>query len=251
MGDSLRLAGTNVDAAATAELDPAIAFELAISGADRVGVEMKAPCQIASAGQSLARLEIVAQDAEDDLRDQLFADGDFAAAGKPELHGGNIISCRLPGEKVVKAKSRNHCRFSGSGSMMKRMNLSETIFLFFLALIIFGPKKLPEIARQIGKYMNEFRRASNEFKAQIEQEIAHLEVEKPSDSSAEPGAGGHCQPYVELCAERSRAQPESDSADVPATLAASEEDEPLFASKNGSGATDRFRRPRQLPILKT
>src|SRR5262249_30335621 len=43
---------------------------------------------------------------------------------------------------------------------------------------IFGPKKLPEIARQVGKMMNEFRRASNEFKAQIEQEIAHLEVEE-------------------------------------------------------------------------
>lgn len=61
---------------------------------------------------------------------------------------------------------------------MKRMSFSETIFLFFLALIIFGPKKLPEIARQVGKFMNEFRRASNEFKSQIEQEIAHLEVEK-------------------------------------------------------------------------
>ncbi len=60
---------------------------------------------------------------------------------------------------------------------MKRMSFSETIFLFFLALIIFGPKKLPEIARQVGKFVNEFRRASNEFKAQIEQEIAHLEVE--------------------------------------------------------------------------
>lgn len=60
---------------------------------------------------------------------------------------------------------------------MNGMSFSETIFLFFLALIIFGPKKLPEIARQIGKYMNEFRRASNEFKSQIEQEIAHLEVE--------------------------------------------------------------------------
>ena len=57
------------------------------------------------------------------------------------------------------------------------MSFSETIFLFFLALIVFGPKKLPEIARQIGKFMNEFRRASNEFKSQIEQEIAHLEVE--------------------------------------------------------------------------
>src|SRR5258708_37130644 len=70
-----------------------------------------------------------------------------------------------------------HCRFSVSGSMMNGMSLSETIFLFFLALIIFGPKKLPEIARQVGKYLNEFKRASNEFKAQIEQEIAHLEVE--------------------------------------------------------------------------
>jgi sec-independent protein translocase protein TatB len=58
------------------------------------------------------------------------------------------------------------------------MTFSETIFLFFLALIVFGPKKLPEIARQIGKALNEFRRASNEFKAQIEQEISNLEVEK-------------------------------------------------------------------------
>jgi len=62
------------------------------------------------------------------------------------------------------------------GSIMNRMSFSETIFLFFLALVIFGPKKLPEIARQVGKVLNEFRRASNEFKAQIEQEIAHLEV---------------------------------------------------------------------------
>jgi sec-independent protein translocase protein TatB len=63
------------------------------------------------------------------------------------------------------------------GSMMKRMGFSETIFLFFLALIIFGPKKLPEIARQVGKALNEFRRASNEFKAQIESEISQLEME--------------------------------------------------------------------------
>jgi TatA/E family protein of Tat protein translocase len=62
----------------------------------------------------------------------------------------------------------------------ERMGFSETIFLFFLALIIFGPKKLPEIARQVGKALNEFRRASNEFKAQIEQEIANLEHESPS-----------------------------------------------------------------------
>jgi TatA/E family protein of Tat protein translocase len=57
------------------------------------------------------------------------------------------------------------------------MGFSETVFIFLLALIIFGPKKLPEIGRQIGKALNEFRRASNEFKAQIESEIANLERE--------------------------------------------------------------------------
>jgi TatA/E family protein of Tat protein translocase len=59
------------------------------------------------------------------------------------------------------------------------MNLgfSEMVFLFLLALIIFGPKKMPEIGRQIGKALNEFKRASNEFKAQIETEIANIERE--------------------------------------------------------------------------
>ncbi len=63
--------------------------------------------------------------------------------------------------------------------MMEVMNLgfSEMIFIFFLALIIFGPKKLPEIGRQIGKALNEFKRASNEFRAQIESEINNLEAE--------------------------------------------------------------------------
>jgi TatA/E family protein of Tat protein translocase len=51
------------------------------------------------------------------------------------------------------------------------------VFLFLLALIIFGPKKMPEIGRQIGKALNDFKRASNEFKAQIETEIANIERE--------------------------------------------------------------------------
>lgn len=66
-----------------------------------------------------------------------------------------------------------------SGQYDDSMNLgfSEMVFIFFLALIIFGPKKLPEIGRQIGKALNEFKRASNEFKAQIESEINNLEFE--------------------------------------------------------------------------
>src|SRR5262252_1911300 len=57
-----------------------------------------------------------------------------------------------------------------------QLGFPEMIFLFLLGLIIFGPKKLPEIGRQIGRAMYEFKRASNEFKTQIESEIANLEV---------------------------------------------------------------------------
>jgi sec-independent protein translocase protein TatB len=56
------------------------------------------------------------------------------------------------------------------------MSLPDTIFIFMLALIIFGPKKLPEIGRQLGKLVGEFRRASNEFKFQIEEELRQADL---------------------------------------------------------------------------
>jgi TatA/E family protein of Tat protein translocase len=66
-----------------------------------------------------------------------------------------------------------------SGIYDESMNLGfpEMIFIFFVALVIFGPKKLPEIGRQIGKALNEFKRASNEFKSQIEAEISQIDLE--------------------------------------------------------------------------
>jgi sec-independent protein translocase protein TatB len=52
----------------------------------------------------------------------------------------------------------------------------EMVFIFFLALILFGPKKMPEIGRQVARFLNEFRRASNEFRSQIESEIDTLDI---------------------------------------------------------------------------
>lgn len=47
----------------------------------------------------------------------------------------------------------------------------DTTFIVLLALLLFGPKKLPVLARQLGKLMAEFRRASNEFRTQMEEEL--------------------------------------------------------------------------------
>jgi TatA/E family protein of Tat protein translocase len=58
------------------------------------------------------------------------------------------------------------------------MNIGpEMLFLVVLAFLLFGPKKLPEIGRQIGRGLAEFRRASNELKGQLENEMRLLEAE--------------------------------------------------------------------------
>lgn len=57
-------------------------------------------------------------------------------------------------------------------------SFSEILFLMLLVLILFGPKRLPEIARTWGKFMAEFKRASGHFQTQIHDEIRKLELEQ-------------------------------------------------------------------------
>ena len=57
-------------------------------------------------------------------------------------------------------------------------SLGDSALIFLLALLLFGPKKLPELARQLGKLMGEFRRASNEFRMQMEDELRASEQEE-------------------------------------------------------------------------
>ncbi|MGD1155756.1 MAG: twin-arginine translocase TatA/TatE family subunit [Terriglobia bacterium] len=51
----------------------------------------------------------------------------------------------------------------------------EIGFILFIAFLLFGPKKLPEIARTLGKGLGELRRASNELKTSLEEEIKNLD----------------------------------------------------------------------------
>ena len=63
---------------------------------------------------------------------------------------------------------------------MFSLGWQETVFIFVLALLIFGPKKLPELGKTIGKALTEFRRASTELKSTFDREMASIEQENQS-----------------------------------------------------------------------
>ena len=65
------------------------------------------------------------------------------------------------------------------------LGMPEMIFILLLALVIVGPKKLPEVARQLGKFLAEFKRASNEFKHQIEAEMLNIELQERAKKQQE------------------------------------------------------------------
>jgi sec-independent protein translocase protein TatB len=56
----------------------------------------------------------------------------------------------------------------------------DMLFILLLALILFGPKRLPHIAREVGKFVAEFKRASNDFKSQLQAEIDKAATESPA-----------------------------------------------------------------------
>jgi len=58
---------------------------------------------------------------------------------------------------------------------MANVSMADTLILMVLALVVFGPRRLPQIGRQIGKLMYEFRKASNDFKFQMEEELRQAE----------------------------------------------------------------------------
>jgi sec-independent protein translocase protein TatB len=55
------------------------------------------------------------------------------------------------------------------------LSMPDTLILMVLALVVFGPRRLPKIGRQLGKLMYEFRKASNDFKFQMEEELRQAE----------------------------------------------------------------------------
>ena len=69
--------------------------------------------------------------------------------------------------------------------MLGSIGMPELIIIFVIALIIFGPRKLPELGRSLGRSLSEFKRASNELKSTLEEEI-RIEEQREAAKPKEP-----------------------------------------------------------------
>ena len=63
--------------------------------------------------------------------------------------------------------------------MLGSIGMPELVIIFVLALIIFGPRKLPELGRSLGKSLAEFKRATNDLKSTLDEEIRLEDQQRP------------------------------------------------------------------------
>jgi sec-independent protein translocase protein TatA len=73
---------------------------------------------------------------------------------------------------------------------MGNVGLPELIFIFALALLVLGPKRLPEVGRSLGKGLAELRRATSGLKESIEREIENAKVEIPASEKTKTSEVG-------------------------------------------------------------
>ena len=69
--------------------------------------------------------------------------------------------------------------------MFGSIGMPELIIILVIALIIFGPRKLPELGKSLGRSLNEFKKASNDLQNTLEQEI---KIEEQKESAAKAKA---------------------------------------------------------------
>ena len=77
--------------------------------------------------------------------------------------------------------------------MFGSIGVPELIIILTIALIIFGPRKLPELGRSLGRSLNEFKRASNELRHTLDEEI-RIEDQRSTERQRAPESAYAARP---------------------------------------------------------
>jgi TatA/E family protein of Tat protein translocase len=108
----------------------------------------------------------------------------------------------------------------------------ELILIFIVGLVVFGPRKLPEIGKSLGKMIGEFRRASADFQRTIEDEVETEKLRKDVASAEYPSS-----PAPELTGSTAATAPLIREAEGSIPLTAPSESTPPMSNADSSGDT--------------
>ena len=116
---------------------------------------------------------------------------------------------------------------------MGSLGVPELIVIFVIALIIFGPRKLPEIGRSLGKGLAEFKKASNDLRSTLEEEIRLDETRSQLEASRAAQAAQDAQAAAALQAQASTIT-ETPAGVVPHIVSHIEEPVPVHKTDQGA-----------------
>ncbi len=91
--------------------------------------------------------------------------------------------------------------------MFGSIGMPELVIILVIALIIFGPRKLPELGKSLGKSINEFKKASTELQNTLEKEIQIEEQKEKEDDRAKTAAAAPAPAVID--ADGTHGQPVS------------------------------------------
>ena len=104
--------------------------------------------------------------------------------------------------------------------------LPELLAILAIALIIFGPRKLPELSRTLGRAIGEFRKGSLDLRRSLEEEVRNLDGEIQDDTYPPPSARGAATRDVETPAEPVKADESTAEVEPPEVQETGPKDEP-------------------------
>ncbi|MFB3852992.1 MAG: TatA/E family twin arginine-targeting protein translocase [Vicinamibacterales bacterium] len=91
--------------------------------------------------------------------------------------------------------------------MFGSIGMPELIIIFVIALIIFGPRKLPELGRSLGKSIAEFKRTSNDLRNTLEEEIRFEEQQRQRETASKAAAADQAPPAGTQSADAAEPSP--------------------------------------------
>jgi sec-independent protein translocase protein TatA len=118
---------------------------------------------------------------------------------------------------------------------MGPVGFPEMFAIFIVALLLFGPKKLPELGRTLGKAISEFRRAKNELKTTFESHLQELERETRLSETSSTSSPSYSPTYSYPYEEYNPYNPEGNEYSAPAKVGGMEEGHGALAASESQG----------------